>query len=249
MTRFVKIVLLLAPLLLWQPGLAQQAGLGRPAAPMAVVSGESVQLAFRLPPGPKPAQILVFRAAKEDSQFTRMAELEGSALSYTDTDARLGRTYLYQIQLIRGADRSQASPATEIRVGGSARVVFLGGSTERALFEVIIYRRGKRISAQFVHKPGDVIGDLQYVPELETIEDFRLGPKLVKIDLTRAVTASRSRESVRDAGGTELVDSAGKPVVLEFEFPGAEQEVAQATILDNEKRPRAVREGETLRLE
>jgi hypothetical protein len=229
--------------------IGQQAAPARPAAPLAVVQGEAVQLAWGLPAGLKPSQVLLFRAAKDDSQFERIAELEGSALRFTDTEVKLGRTYLYQLQLVRGAERSAVSPVTEIRVGGSARVQFLGGSTERALFEVVMYRRGKRISAQFVHKPGDVIGDLQYVPELETIEDFRLGPKLVKLDLSRAVASTRSRETLRDKAGTDLVDSAGNPVKLEFEFPGAEQEIAQATITDNENRPRVMREGQTLRME
>lgn len=224
---------------------AQQQTLPRPDAPLALAGGESVSLAWGLPPSPKPDTVVIYRGTGDGAQFIEVARLPASTLRFTDNEVNLGRSYHYRVQTVRGNQVSELSEPAEVLVGGGAKVTFIGGSLDRALFEVVMFRRGSRVTAQFVHKPGDAIGDLAWVAELEGVEDFRLGPKLQAL----AISVAESRENVSrpllDAGGKPLTDIAGRSVPVEFRLPGATHEIIIATLHDAQGKPFQLKEGES----
>ncbi|MBZ0136149.1 MAG: fibronectin type III domain-containing protein [Planctomycetes bacterium] len=216
-----------------------------PDAPLALAGGETVSLAWSLPPAPKVDMVVIYRSGKEAAGLSEVARVNGSDLQWTDKDVALGRTYEYRIQTLKGAKNSGISGHVEVTVGDSARITFIGGSVDRALFEVMMFRRGRRVSSRFIHKPGDPIGDLSYVPDLDTIEDFRLGPRLLKLDIGVAETRETSSETLGDASGQTMKDLGGREVRIDFTYPGATNEVMIATILDAQDRPVKLKEGES----
>ncbi|MCB9931955.1 MAG: fibronectin type III domain-containing protein [Planctomycetes bacterium] len=224
---------------------AQEAELPKPDAPLAMAAGESVSLAWSLPAKPKPELVVIYRGTKDGAQFVEVGRVAADVLRFTDKEVSLGRSYQYRVQTVKGARVSALSEPAEVLVGGSARITFLGGSLERALFEVVMFRRGRRITAQFVHKPGDAIGDLAWVSELDSVEDFRLGPKLQAL----AIGIAEARESVSQpligADGQPVTDIAGRTVQVEFRLPGATHEIMIATLLNGEGQPVQIKEGES----
>lgn len=224
---------------------AQQPLLPKPDAPIAVAAGESVSLAWSLPPKPKPDTVVIYRGTGDGAQFIEVGRVPASALRFTDNEVSLGRSYQYRVQTLKGAEKSELSEPADVLVGGSAKITFLGGSSERALFEVVMFRRGSRVTAQFVHKPGDAIGDLAWVAELEGVEDFRLGPKLQAL----AISVAESRENVSQPllgpDGQPLADIAGRTVKVDFQLPGATHEIMIATLLDAQGKPFQLKEGES----
>lgn len=230
-------------------GAGGQAPSSKPPAPLVLAAGEGVSLAFALPAKPRPHGIQVLRATKESSTFAVAAEIDASALTWVDDNVVAGRTYVYAIRTVRDGQASDISPTVEVTVGGSARITLLGGSLERALFEVVIFRQGKRLASRFVHKPGDKIGDLAWVEELDGVADFRLGPVLATITLTQSEAVETQREVLKRADGGGLTDLAGRPIELAFKVPTHSHEVVQVRLLDAQGRPRFLREGETLAID
>lgn len=228
---------------------AQGVELPRPDAPLALAAGESVNLAWSLPPTPKPDTVVIYRSSVGGAKFDELARVDASKLTYVDDKVSLGQTYQYRIQIVRGAQSSAMSLPADVRVGGTARITFLGGSTDRALFEVVMFRRGRRVSARFVHKPGDQVGDLAYVKDLDSIEDFRLGPTLDGIVLDVAESRETVSDELKQPDGRNLTDMAGRPIKVEFEFPGAVQEVAIATLKNADGTIFQLKEGETRKAE
>ena len=226
---------------------AQTAELPQPRAPLALATGETVSVVWSLPPEPKPDTVVIYRSGKDGAGLTEMARVKAVELRWTDSEATLGQTYEYRVQTLKGNKNSAISAPVEVTVGGSAKIVFLGGSTDRALFEVVMFRRGRRIAAQFVHKPGDKIGDLAYVADLDSVEDFRLGPTLTSLDIGVAETHETTSEKLTNAGKQTMKDLAGREVQIDFTYPGETREIVIATILDAAGRPRKLNEGGTLK--
>jgi hypothetical protein len=226
-----------------------QAAMPKPDAPYALASGDSVRLAFTLPREPRPQRVHVLRAAKDGPAFTVVADLDAAALAWTDKDVRAGQTYLYVIRTLRGAATSEPSDPAEVTVGGTARLTLVGGSLERALFEVTIYRGGKRHTARFVHKPGEAIGDLAWVPELNSAADFRLGPTLVGLSLGESDAIETSRLALKNAAGEPITDLGGQPIELDFAIPTGSHEVLRAAIRTKGGNEVTLQEGATLQVE
>lgn len=221
----------------------------KPNAPLALATGDSVSLAFSLPATPRPHRIQVLRSTKEGTTFSIAADLDASVLAWVDKDVTAGKTYVYAIRTQRGPEKSEISQSIEVTVGGSARVTLLGGSLDRALFEVVLYKGGKKVSARFVHKAGEKIGDLAWVDELDGVADFRLGPTLVRMSLTSSEALETQREALKTADGSALTDLAGRPLELDFKLPTGNHEVVQVTLLDAKGQPASLREGESLKIE
>lgn len=205
----------------------------RPAQPgklLVLARGAAVSLAWTLGDGLRPHTVVVYRADKESDRFEQVAELDAAVRGWTDERVTLGRTYLYQLEGVRGGARSGPSAAAEILVGGGARVWLRGGSPDRAVFEVTIFREGRSLSATFAHGPGEPIGDLVYVNDLQQAVDFRVGARLRELALTRAYAPEAARETLKDAVGVPIADLAGRPITLDFRTPGPEREVLSAMI-------------------
>src|SRR5688572_11719608 len=81
--------------------LAQQAELPQPDAPLALASGESVSLAWSLPPKPKPELVVIFRSTRDVSTLVEVGRAPASDLRFTDSKVALGETYLYRIQTLK----------------------------------------------------------------------------------------------------------------------------------------------------
>lgn len=223
---------------------AQTEELAAPSAPLLMASGESVQIAWTLPPGPKVDTVIVFRG-HEGGKYVEAARAPASDLSLTDDGVRLGRTYQYRLRMARGAAQSGFSEEATVTVGGTSRIVFHGGSPGRAVFEVVVFRDGERVSRRFVHGPGEAIGDLAFVPGFDDVIDFRLGPTVVDMELGRAAVAQTQREVLKDAGGNPVTGPDGEPIELDFHIPGGEREVLIATVQDDDGGTFELREGET----
>lgn len=236
-----------AALLGWATPRAQEALPAMPA-PLALPAGGAVNLAWTLPRGTRLDAVLVLRALKPDGAFEEAARVPVTRISWQDTEAALGATYLYRLQGVAGSTLTQPSPAVEVTVGGSARLLLRGGTTSRAVFEITLFRGGRRLSATFVHGPGDAIGDLLHVPEAGAIVDFRLGPRLGALSLGRRAGVETARETLLDAAGQPLTDPAGKPIEGTFRLPGTERELLLATVLLPDGTPRELAEGQTLDL-
>lgn len=226
---------------------AQTAELPTPKAPLALPAGESVSLVWSLPPQTKPDTVIVYRSGKDGAGLAELARVPASDLRWTDGEVTLGQTYEYRVQTLKGAKNSGISEPAIVLVGGSARITFLGGSVNRALFEVVMFRRGRRVASLFVHKPGDPIGDLAYVADLDSVEDFRLGPRLTKLDISVAEARETTGETLTDAGGEPMKDLAGREVQIDFTYPGATREIVIATITDGSGAIRQIKEGETFK--
>lgn len=226
---------------------AQAVELPSPAAPLALAGGEAIDLAWSLPPGVKPETVVILRSGKDAAGLAEVARVPASDLRWTDSDFTLGQTYEYRVQTLKGAKKSGISEPATVLVGGTARITFLGGSTERALFEVSIFRRGRRVAAQFVHKPGDKIGDLAYVPDLDSVEDFRLGPTLLKLSISVAEARETASETLKTSNGEPMLDLAGSEIQIEFTYPGATKEVVVAYITDAAGQPQVLMEGEAFK--
>lgn len=226
---------------------AQTAELPTPKPPIALPGGESVALAWSLPPAVKPETVIVYRSGKDGAGLAEVARVPANDLRWTDSEVTLGQTYEYRVQTLKGAKNSGISEHVTVTVGGSAKITFLGGSTGRALFEVMMFRRGRRISAMFVHKPGDKIGDLAYVADLDSVEDFRLGPTLVELEISVAEARETTGEKLVDSKGQPMRDLAGREVQIDFTYPGATKEIVVASITDAAGRPQVLKEGETFK--
>ena len=224
---------------------AQVAELPQPNAPLAIAAGDSVSIAWSLPPKPKPETVVIYRGTSDGQQFVEVGRVPASDLRFSDDKVTLGQTYQYRVQTIKGSKNSALSEPAEILVGGSAKITFLGGSIDRALFEVVVFRRGRRVSAQFVQKMGDAIGDLAYVDELDSVEDFRLGPVLTKLSIGVAESKENASLPLTTASGQPLKDSAGREVKIDFEFPGDTHEIIIATLLAKDGRTLQLKEGES----
>lgn len=224
---------------------AQTPELTKPGAPLLIAGGETVQVAWSLPEGPKLEIMVIYRTTKAAPQLVEVGRVAARRLTFTDDDVRLGQTYQYRIQAFRGMHKSAMSDVSEVRVGGTAQIAFLGGSPERAVFEVSMFTKGSRVTAQFVHSPGDVIGDLAYVEALETIVDFRIGPRLVGMEIGDSTPDETQRETLKDAQGEPMRAPGGGEIELEFIVPGREYETLIATLRDTGGRTFTLREGET----
>lgn len=214
-----------------------------PSAPLCLAAGTSVRLAWSLPPGPKPSLVVIYRAEREAAAFVELARVDATALAHVDDTVQLGRVYQYTLATVRGAAMSPMSAATEVLVGGSSRVLLRGGSIEKAVFEVTVFRAGRKLTSSFVHGPGEQVGDLVHVPELQRIEDFRLGLLLRELSLSRAKTEVTSMEELKDAEGKPMLDFGGKPLRLEFRAPGTEREVLTAALALKDGRVVTLTEG------
>jgi hypothetical protein len=247
MKRAILLICLSAALVMAQrETVLSQQELPRPPAPLVLATGDSVSLAFKLPASPRPQRVQVLRAVKDAGGFIEVANLDASQLSWVDTDVQPGTVYWYTIRTSRGGAQSEPSPRAEAAIAGGSRVTLIGGSTERALFEVVVYRGGRRLAAQFVHKAGDVIGGFAWVEELGRVEDFRLGPRLTSLELAQSDAHQAQREVLTAPGGSPLTDLAGRRIELEFRVPAGRQEVLQATLQDSQGRGQQLTEGESL---
>jgi hypothetical protein len=253
MRRFVVILACLAVIAVASAiglqTLAQAAELPKPEAPLALASGESVNLAWSLPPKPKPELVVIFRSTADISTMVEVGRAPASDLRFTDSKVTLGVTYQYRIKLLKGAKESPLSEAVEVLVGGNARITFLGGSLDRALFEVTMFRRGQRISSQFVQKIGDQVGDLAYVAGLDYVEDFRLGPKLTALVIGVAESQETIGQPLLGPDGQPQKNLGGRDVQIEFKFPGATHEIMIATLTDKAGKTIQIKEGESYTVE
>ena len=224
---------------------AQQTELPKPDAPLAIAGGESVNIAWSLPPKPKPDTVVILRGTSDGQQFVEVGRVAASELRFIDATVSLGRTYQYRVQTMKGTLSSALSEPTEILVGGSAKITFIGGSVDRALFEVVMFRRGRRVSARFVQKIGDAIGDLAYVTDLDSVEDFRLGPTLMRLTIGVAESNEDASLPLLGADGQPMKDIAGREINSDFHFPGATHEIVIATLQNKAGQPIQLKEGES----
>lgn len=185
----------------------------------------------------------------EGTSFAIVAELDAHTLRWVDQDVRAGATYLYAIRTLRGTLQSEISPTVEVVVGGHSRVTLVGGSLERALFEVVMFRAGRRLEARFVAKPGEVIGDFAWVDEIDSVADFRRGVRLVALELQQSISTESQRSALKAADGAALTDLAGEPIELEFVVPGRANEVLVATVARGDDTEARLAEGESLRVD
>lgn len=232
LTRWLPVALLALAALVSSggSGAAAQSEPAVPAAPLAMAAGQGVRLAWSLGAGPRPQLVVIYRAEKQSAAYEELARVDAAALGHTDETVQLGRSYLYRISITRGALRSPMSDAAEVQVGGTSRVLLRGGSTGRAVFEVTVYRGGSRLSSVFVHSPGETVGDLVFVPELARVEDFRLGLTLRELGLSRARGQETASEELLDPEGQPLRDGGGRPIRLDFRFPGQDRDVLTAAL-------------------
>jgi hypothetical protein len=227
---------------------AQPQNLPRPNTPLAHVGGDSVSLAFTLPERPRVEQVQVLRAEKGGTTFVVLAELPPTELAYTDTTVTAGTTYLYAIRTRARDVSSEPSRPAEVSIRGTDTLTLLGGSLERAWFEVAVFREGRRFSSRFVHRSGEVIGDLVYSPEAEGPVDLRLGAMLLRLELTEETATETERIVLRETHGGTMRGPSGREIALDFEFPVEQHESIRATIQLGED-TLALTPGETVTLD
>ena len=215
MHRLAWLVLVVGALALALTGLGSpraQSSQVKPAAPLALSSGNTVTVSWRLPPSPRPLSVIVYRA-DAGGAFLRIATVEAERRSFVDNGVAESQSYDYAIALDqRGLPLSAMSESVRVRVGAQDRVVFRGGSIARAIFDVTLFAEGRKLVETFVAAPGEVVGDIRRIDGLEKAQDFRLGCKLVSLRLEIAPGKSSERQGVLDAGGQTLRDLAGRPV-------------------------------------
>jgi hypothetical protein len=114
-----------------------------PGKPLALVQGRQVRLAWSLGDGPRPHAVVVYRAATEGDRVEQVAALVASERAWTDARVVMGRTYISQVEAVRGGLRSGPSQPTEVLAGSGARVTLRGGGPARAVFEVTLYSEGR----------------------------------------------------------------------------------------------------------
>ncbi|MBX3473027.1 MAG: hypothetical protein KF754_01430 [Planctomycetes bacterium] len=214
-----------------------------PAAPLCMAAGKGVSIAWSLPSGPRAQLAVIYRADKQTAAYDEVGRADASALAWTDETVELGKVYLYRVSLTRGATRSPMSDAAEVQVGGTSRVVLRGGSIQRAVFEVTLFKGGRRLTQVFVHSVGEAVGDLAHVPELGVVQDFRLGLTLRELALSRARGEESSLEELKDASGQPLRDAGGQPIKLDFRFPGQDRAVLTAALALKDGRVISLVEG------
>jgi hypothetical protein len=225
---------------------AQASELPQPAAPLLLADGQSVSIAWSLPPKPKPEIAVIYRAAADGTNMIEAGRAPASDLRFTDKDVALGVTYQYRIKLMKGTKESAFSEAASVRVGGSAKITFVGGSLDRALFEVTMFRRGQRVSSTFVQRVGDQVGDLAYVASLASVEDFRLGPKLTKLEIGVGESSETANQTLLGPDGQPIKGPGGREVKVEFKFPGATHEIMIATLASKDGKTFQMKEGESI---
>lgn len=221
--------LLLALLAVAGPGRAQQA-LNPPTGILSLASGGSVHLAWQLPGSPRPHGVIIYRANKAVGVFALRAQVKANVLTLVDSEVTLGETYLYRLASYRGQKLSDYSPVIEVAVGGNSRIAFLGGTRQRAVFEVTLYAEGRRFAETFVQAVDEPVGDLRYVESLSRTLDFRLGPLLIGLSLGYSEGDAVLREKILDREGRALKDAGGRDVELEFRVPAERREILTATL-------------------
>lgn len=215
-----------------------------PAAPLALVAGAAVNLAWQLPASPRPISVVVFRRTP-GAQYTEIATVDAESLGYADAGVSQGLIYEYAIALLqRRMPRSAISDPTSVKVGVSDIVTFRGGSISRAIFDVALFVKGRKYTETFVHAAGEVIGDLRRVDGVDDPLDFRVGCKLDLLRLEIAPGKNIARDVIQDARGKPMLDLAGKPVSLKFPAPGETRERLVAELTTGDGRTVTLAEGE-----
>jgi hypothetical protein len=216
----------------------------KPAAPVAVVYGNAVQLSWRLPAGPRSLNVVIYRG-DASSSMARVATLEAERRSYTDTSVRVGQSYDYAIALDqRGLPLSAMSDSVRVSIGIIDRVVFRGGSISRAVFDVAVFSDGRKFVEAFVAAPGEPVGDLRRVDGVEKPLDFRLGCKVLGLRLEIAPGKSKERQPLLDSSGRALTDLAGRPIELSLPSKGEARERLVVELEVSDSRRITLVEGE-----
>ena len=217
-----------------------------PSAPIVSAEGSEVTLAWALPSGLRIESVDIMRAPLSMKKFVVLKNLDATEMSFTDSSVELGKSYYYQLRMNTSAGQALLSESATILVGGRATIRLVGGSLDRALFEVTLYRNGQRITEQFLHSTGDEVGDLRYPKLLNTVMDFRLGPRLMKLELTKGRSSEVIRTPLKDVSGKVLTGTSGKEIPLEFMVPGSEHEILKATVKTVDGALHELVEGESL---
>ncbi|MCC6573541.1 MAG: fibronectin type III domain-containing protein [Planctomycetes bacterium] len=247
MKRFAAILIaaLLAAFVAVSGGQAQSAPV-TPPAPLVLARGESVSIAWRLPNDPRPINVVLYRRVAGGT-LARIGEFPAEQLSFVDKDVQQGKNYEYAIAAAyRKGPVSPISPIAAVSIAGGARITLKGGSLARAVFEVTIFDQGRKITSEFVNLPGETIGDLGFVKDLNKTLDFRLGAKLLALEVAEVSGVRPQREALMDTAGKPMTDATGKPINLEFKLPGDTREVIVARIRTKDGRTVALHEGESI---
>lgn len=217
-----------------------------PPAPLLLVRGDTVAVAWRLPAQPRPLTVVLYRRPVGGT-LTRVGEYPAEQLSCIDKEVQQGRGYEYAIAVAyRKGPVSAISHTAAVNIGGGARVLLKGGSVSHAVFEVTMYDQGRKVTAEFVTAPGEVIGDISFVKSLERPLDFRLGAKLLSLELADVSGMRNSREAILDPAGKPMADAAGQPLVLDFKLPGETREVLVARVQTRDGRAVTLNEGDSI---
>lgn len=217
-----------------------------PSAPIVSAEGSEVTLAWSLPAGIRIETVDITRTPASLDKFVVLTSLDATEMTYTDASVKLGKSYRYQLRMHTSTGQTLLSEPVEILVGGRATIRLVGGSLDRALFEVTLYRNGQRITEQFLHSVGDEVGDLRYPKSLDIVMDFRLGPRLMKLELMEGRSSDVIRTPLMDISGEVLKGPSGKDIPLEFTVPGNEREVLKATVKTVDGVLHELVEGESL---
>ncbi|MDC1142447.1 hypothetical protein OAU50_05105 [Planctomycetota bacterium] len=228
-------------------GVASQDGRAQitPSAPIVSAQGSEVVLAWSLPADQRIERVDIMRAPEGMDKFIVLETVDATITTASDATPTLGKRYSYQLRM-HTDEGSMLTPVVEVLVGGEATIRLVGGSLDRALFEVTLYRNGQKISEQFLHSTGETVGDLRYPEGIDSVLDFRLGPRLMTLELIRDVSMEVIRTPLQDASGTPLLGPTGKEIPLEFTVPGTEREILKATIKTADGAMHTLNEGESL---
>ncbi len=217
-----------------------------PSAPLLLVRGGAVVVAWRLPPQPRPVTIVLYRR-EVGGTLARVGEYPAEQLTVVDKEVRQGKSYEYALAAAyRKGPVSVISHTAAVSVGGGSRVTLVGGSLTRAVFEVTLFEEGRKLTAQFVHGPGEAIGDMSYVTELGRSVDFRLGARLSALEVADVSGVRPSRESVGDIADKMMTDLAGRKLELDFKFPGETREVLRAQVQTKDGKTVTLAQGDSL---
>ncbi|MHC4840970.1 MAG: hypothetical protein ACYTDT_08465 [Planctomycetota bacterium] len=217
-----------------------------PSAPLVSAEGNEVVLAWSLPAGVRIETTEIMRAPSGEQRFIVIQSVDGTMTTAKDTTPELGKSYSYQLRLHTSSGQSLLTPAVKVLVGGEATIRLVGGSLDRAMFEVTLYRSGKKITEQFLHSTGDAVGDMRYPEGMDTVLDFRLGPRLLKLELTTGESSEVIRTTLQSPTGDPILGPSGNEIPLEFVVPGSEREVLQATVKTTDGALHKLLEGESL---